>query len=118
MGLLKLDYSHASFGRDLFTLEEDEGFAILASDQQIGIINHSYYFIEDLGINTSLYNYRVPHRRTVNLIGISDEMQQVANDMQTTMRSHLQTALHLLKFKKCGDSAQKKMALSKRESRE
>lgn len=106
MGLLKFDYAHASFGRDLLKLNEDEGFAILASDQQIGILNHSYYLIEDLGVNTSLYNYRVPHRRTLNLLGTSAEAQQIAEEMQTTLRSHLQTALYLLKSKKCGDNLQ------------
>ena len=106
MGLLKFNYTHASFGRDLLKLNEDEGFAILVSDQQIGIINHSHYLIEDLGVNTSLYNYRVPQRRTINLMGTSAEIQQIADEMQTTMRSHLQTALYLLKSRQCGESPQ------------
>lgn len=106
MGLLHFEHLHASFGRDLLTLDDDEGFAILADNQTIGIINNTYYLIEHLGVNTRFYEHRHPFSNTQDVFGKDPQAQPVAEKMQTTVRSYLQTALYLLKSKKCGDSAQ------------
>ena len=106
MGLLHLDHLHASFGRDLLNLDVDEGFAILANNQQIGIITDAYYLIEDLGINTFFYEYRHPFSSKQDRFGKYPHLQQIAEKMQTTLRSHLQIALYLLKSRKCGDPVQ------------
>ena len=106
MGLLHLNYLHASFGHDLLTLEDDEGFAILANNQQIGIINDTYYMIENLGINTSFYEYRHAFSGKQDLFGKDPHVQPISEKMQTMLRSHLQTALYLLKSKKCGEPIQ------------
>lgn len=106
MGLLQLDHLHASFGRDLLTLEDHQGFAILANNQQTGIINDTYYLIEHLGVTTSFYEYRQPFSSRQDLFGADPAVQPVAEKMQTTLRSYLQTALYLLKSRKCGESVQ------------
>lgn len=50
MGLLGDDYTHASWGRDLFNLPAgDSGFAIMNVAGRIGYIDADYLYVEDLG---------------------------------------------------------------------
>ncbi|UCE25290.1 MAG: sulfatase-like hydrolase/transferase [Candidatus Zixiibacteriota bacterium] len=50
MGLLGSDYTHASWGRDLFHLPDgDYGFAIMNLGHRIGYVDRHYLYVEELG---------------------------------------------------------------------
>jgi phosphoglycerol transferase MdoB-like AlkP superfamily enzyme len=59
MGILGGDYTHASWGRDLLRLTpDDSGFAIMNVAERIAMMETDYFYLEELGVSTGLFEAR------------------------------------------------------------
>jgi len=56
IGILRQPLVHHCWGRDLLSLSEDEGYAMLtANDEKLGLVQDGYYLVVRLGGPSSLY---------------------------------------------------------------
>ncbi|MCK4462502.1 MAG: sulfatase-like hydrolase/transferase [candidate division Zixibacteria bacterium] len=93
MGLLGGEYRHSSWGRDLLRLEEnDPGFAMINAADRIGCVTRDYFYLEWLGRQTSLYEYRSLRSDPID---ITDQRFEEFHESQCRTRAFMQLAEQL-----------------------
>jgi phosphoglycerol transferase MdoB-like AlkP superfamily enzyme len=93
MGLLGGDYTHASWGRDLLKLPpSDSGFAIMNVAERIAMMEHDYFYLEELGVASGLYDAKTIDITPRNIAG---EHPEILGRMQRRLRMFMQIAEEL-----------------------
>ncbi len=93
MGLLGGDYVHASWGRDLLKLSEDDpGFAPMNVFDRIASIDRDYFYFEVLGDRTALYESETLGRMPTD---VKDDRQADFFRLQRRLRIFVQIAEQL-----------------------
>ncbi|MDF1544159.1 MAG: sulfatase-like hydrolase/transferase [bacterium] len=90
MHLLGGDYQQASWGRNLFRLDDsDNGYAIMSVFERIGLLNEDYFYLEHIGIGSSLIPTESLDRPGQHII--KDQPKQL-RALQKKLRSLMQAA--------------------------
>ncbi|MDA0986668.1 MAG: sulfatase-like hydrolase/transferase [Bacteroidetes bacterium] len=93
MGLLKINYVNNTLGTDL--INDKKPFAYFSADDKIGCIDENYYYINNLSVGESLFEYKL--NGTENIIY---QNKQVADKMKNYANSFIQSAQFLVNNKK------------------
>ncbi|HOP07121.1 MAG TPA: LTA synthase family protein [candidate division Zixibacteria bacterium] len=89
MGLMGGTYEHESWGRDLFRVPVDSGFATINGSDRIGYIDHLFYYMEHLGRSIKLFNIDVLDDPSAD---VSSEHPEEFEVMQERVRRYMQAA--------------------------
>jgi phosphoglycerol transferase MdoB-like AlkP superfamily enzyme len=94
VGLLGLTTTEYAWGRNLLkSPNDDSGFAVIVSDEKLGIISGASFFFEWLdGRGKALYDLNQPEYFKSNLI---DSNPDIADKMEKQLRSYIQLANYL-----------------------
>lgn len=93
MGLLGSDYVHASWGRDLLKLPEDDpGFVPMNVFDRIACVNQDYFYFEVLGHSTALYETEMLGQTSTD---VKDDKQADFLRIQRRLRIFVQIAEQL-----------------------
>ena len=92
MGILKLDYSDRTLGRDLLKLNGTEGFAQFREGALNGFINYKFYLIDRLKASASLYEYGSSNPTQDLSLSKKEDLQK----LQTDLRAYLQTGEYII----------------------
>jgi phosphoglycerol transferase MdoB-like AlkP superfamily enzyme len=93
LNLLRVQYTHSSWGRDLLRLDEgDPGFAMINAGDRIGCVTRDYFYLEWLGRQTSLYEY--DSLRT-DPVDVRDVYPEEFSLLQRRTRAYMQLAEQL-----------------------
>ena len=93
LGLLYDKCEHASWGRDLLRLDEDDpGFAMINAGDRIGCVTRDMFYLEWLGRQTSLYDYDSLRTDPVDVSSVHPEQFRI---LQLRARAFMQLAEQL-----------------------
>ncbi|MCD6430497.1 MAG: LTA synthase family protein [Deltaproteobacteria bacterium] len=103
MGLLGKPFEHHCWGRNLLNVADDDpGFGIIkpsGSDPTVAILRGDRILVKPPdGRAAQLYNYQLYPHPTAQVYN----NQTCANDMETTLKAYVQTAMDALLTKRCG----------------
>jgi phosphoglycerol transferase MdoB-like AlkP superfamily enzyme len=97
LGILKQPTTHHCWGRDLLSISENLGYAILAgNDDKIGFVQGPYYLISRLSAPSSLYLLDKP----THIVQPAD-IPQVMSRMERQVRIHAQASYLIFIRKRC-----------------
>jgi phosphoglycerol transferase MdoB-like AlkP superfamily enzyme len=95
LGLLGRPALHQSWGRDLLSLPpEDGGFAMMIDGKIVGWAEDSYFFIDRIGVDPSLFDIQQDPQQNDDL---SAKFPQLVKKFQTRERSFLQLSVEMTK---------------------
>jgi len=90
MGILGSDYTHASWGRNILALpENDPGYAILNRLTRLAFWEGDFYYYEELGYTERLYHPDDIHYKTKSL---AEEYPKAFTHLQRRLRTYIQIA--------------------------
>jgi phosphoglycerol transferase MdoB-like AlkP superfamily enzyme len=93
LGLLGGQYEHASWGRDLLRLaDNDPGFAMINLGNRIGCVTRDQFYLEWLGRQTALYDYSSLRTDPVDISSVHPEQFRA---LQRRTRAFMQIAEQL-----------------------
>jgi len=91
IGILGKPVLHQSWGKDILSLSrENKGFAMMIDGKRIGWVEDPYFFVDRIGANHSLFNFREDPLQKNDL---SSQFPELVNKFQTEERSLLQASV-------------------------
>jgi phosphoglycerol transferase MdoB-like AlkP superfamily enzyme len=95
IGILGEPTLHESWGRDILSLPaDDKGFSMMLDGSVIGWLEESYFFVERIGANCSLYDTYDDQQQQNDLIF---DLPDLAAKLQKKERSFLQLSLEMMR---------------------
>jgi len=91
IGILGKPVLHQSWGKDILSLsQENKGFAMMIDGKRIGWVEDPYFFVDRIGANHSLFNFRSDPLQKNDL---SSQFPELVKKFQTKERSLLQASV-------------------------